>query len=101
LFLDEVVMGKYNIEFNADRNRFESMVDGHLCELGFELADGKIYMNHVQVPKAVGGRGIAGHLTRHALDHARAKGWKVVPNCPYVKTWIERHPEYQPLVPSP
>jgi uncharacterized protein len=97
LFLDEVAMGKYNIELNADRNRFEAVVDGHLCELGFELANGVIHMNHVQVPKAVGGRGIAAELTRHALDHARAQGWKVVPNCPYVKTWIERHPEYQSL----
>ncbi len=86
------------IELNADEKRFETVVEGHLCELGFELADNVIHINHVRVPKAVGGRGIAGNLTRHALDHARARGWKVVPNCPYVKTWIDRHREYAELV---
>ncbi|QOC23947.1 N-acetyltransferase [Wenzhouxiangella sp. AB-CW3] len=91
-------MNQPDIELNIDKNRFQTIVDGHPCELGFELTDGVIHINHVRVPKAVGGRGIAGELTRHALDHARAQGWKVVPNCPYVKTWIDRHREYAELV---
>jgi len=90
-------MRQIDIELNADENRFEITVDGHLCILEFELDGDVIHMNHVRVPKAVGGRGIAGDLTRHALDHARSQGWKVVPNCPYVARWIERHPEYQSL----
>jgi hypothetical protein len=53
---------------------------------------------HVRVPDAVGGRGLAGQLTRHALDWARDEGLKVRPVCPYVATWIERHPDYQGLV---
>ena len=85
------------IELNIQKNRFEASVDGKLCILEYELEDGIIRMNHVRVPKEVGGRGIAGELTRHALDHAWAEGWKVIPNCPYVARWIERHPEYQTL----
>ena len=55
-------------------------------------------MNHVGVPGAVGGRGIAGELTRHALDWAEAQGLKVRARCPYVARWIERHAEYQRLL---
>ena len=47
------------------------------------------------------GRGIAGAITRHALDYSREQGWKVIPNCPYVAAWIKRHPEYQNLVANP
>ncbi len=44
------------------------------------------------------GQGIAGAITRHALDYSREQGWKVIPRCPYVVAWIKRHPEYQDLV---
>jgi uncharacterized protein len=89
------------IELNPGKNRFEVSVEGNLCQLEYELDDNVIHMNHVVVPKEVGGRGIAGELTRHALDHARSEGWRVVPNCPYVKNWIDRHSEYSDLVPDP
>ncbi len=88
------------IQLNESQHRFETVVDDQLCILEFELDGNVIHMNHVRVPKAVGGRGIAGELTRHALNHARAEGWTVVPNCPYVARWIERHPEYNELCAS-
>lgn len=86
------------IVHRPDRQRFESEVEGQLCVLEYRLDDGVASMNSVRVPEAVGGRGIAGALTRFALDHARKEGWTVVPNCPYVRAWIERHPEYRDLV---
>lgn len=86
------------IHHRPDQQRFETEVDGALCVLCYRLADGTASMDSVQVPDAVGGRGIAGALTRFALDHARQAGWKVIPRCPYVRGWIERHPAYRDLV---
>jgi predicted GNAT family acetyltransferase len=45
----------------------------------------------------VGGRGIAAELTRHALEDARAHGWKVRPLCSYAEVYMRRHPEYNDL----
>lgn len=42
---------------------------------------------------------VAPLLARAALDHARAEHLTVIAECPYVRTFIERHPEYQDLVP--
>lgn len=86
-----------DIQLNQEKSRFEATVENQLCVLEFSLDDNVISMNHVRVPEPVGGRGIAGTLTRHALDHAANRGWWVVANCPYVKKWIERHPEYHYL----
>jgi len=33
-----------------------------------------------------------------ALDQVRASGLKLIPQCPFVKAWIEKHPDYQDLV---
>lgn len=86
------------IEHKEDQQQFQAVVEQQLCRLEY-VRDGKtVAMNHVQVPKPVGGRGIAGQLTRHALDWARDEDLKVVANCPYIASWIKRHPEYQTLL---
>jgi predicted GNAT family acetyltransferase len=87
-----------NVERNEAANRFETTVDGVLCVLEYRL-EGKLFtILHTGVPDAVGGRGIAGALTKAALDTARHEGWRVVPACAYSLTYIARHPQYQDLV---
>jgi uncharacterized protein len=47
------------------------------------------------------GRGLASHLVRFALDEARATGRIVLPFCPFVRSFIQRHPAYVDLVGQP
>jgi predicted GNAT family acetyltransferase len=64
----------------------------------FKRDPGRISFLHTYVPPELEGRGIAGQLARYALEHARANRLAVVPHCPYVRAYIDRHPEYQDLV---
>lgn len=91
-------MSAEDIRHSPDENRFEIEVEGHVGVLDYTRDGDIVSMNSVRVPDAIGGRGVAGDLTRHALDHARASGWQVVPRCPYVRKWIDRHSEYADLV---
>lgn len=86
---------------NEKASRFESQVDGQLCVLDYRLRDGVLVIDHVGVPPAVGGRGIAAALTRIALDTAREQGWQVLPHCAYAAAWIARHPQYGDLLAPP
>ena len=88
----------YDVRHNPDRSRFETEVEGHECVLDYALEDGVVSMNRVYVPPPLEGRGIAGAITRYALDYSREQRWKVIPNCPYVAAWVKRHPYYQNLV---
>ena len=65
--------------------------------LDYEVFDGGIAITHTIVPQEIGGRGIAAALVKAALDHARAQGLKVDPQCSYADVWMRRHPEYEPL----
>ncbi len=56
---------------------------------------------HTEVEPAYEGEGVGGTLVRGALDDVRRRGAQVVANCPFVRSWIERHPEYQDLVFEP
>lgn len=53
---------------------------------------------HTEVPDAAEGQGFAAALAMAALDYARSAGKKVIPSCPFVAAYIERHPGYADLV---
>ena len=89
---------EFSITNDHAASRFSIEVDGHRCVLDYILQNGTMTITHTGVPNAVGGRGIAAALTHHALETARARGWKVRPVCSYAVVYIDRHPEYLPLV---
>ena len=83
---------------NRPHHRFELEVDGHVASSFYELADGVITFVHTEVPPELGGRGIGSLLVQGALEKVRAEGLRVVPQCPFVKAWIGKHPEYKDLL---
>lgn len=83
---------------NTEKNRYELSVDGHLAATYYRIADGVITFIHTEVPDALAGRGIGAKLVKGALDQVRAAGLKVVPQCPFVRAYIEKHPDYADLL---
>jgi predicted GNAT family acetyltransferase len=83
---------------NQDQGRYELGVDGKTAMLAYHRKDGTIYLTHTEVPEAMEGQGIGSRIVKHALDAARAAGEKVAPWCPFVRAYIDRHPEYEDLV---
>lgn len=83
---------------NEAAHRFEVVEEGHLAELDYQRQGNRIVFTHTGVPAALEGRGIGGALARAGLEFARANDLQVVPLCPFVRSYIERKPEYQPLV---
>ncbi|MEQ1946810.1 MAG: GNAT family N-acetyltransferase [Bryobacteraceae bacterium] len=81
-------------------NRFEAHDDGHVAFLEYRLHPGEIVMVHTEVPAELEGRGLGSQLAKKALEYARTKGFLVIPNCPFVASYIKRHPEYLDLVPQ-
>jgi predicted GNAT family acetyltransferase len=80
-----------------DAHRFEATVDGHVGHLDYALRGDVMTLVHTEVDPALEGRGVAGALVKAALDHARANGLKVDPQCPYAASYMERYPESSSL----
>ncbi|MBX3553047.1 MAG: N-acetyltransferase [Pseudolabrys sp.] len=87
-----------DVRDNPARHRFELEVDGHLAIAVYSLAPGVITFIHTEVPDALAGRGIGSRLAKGALAQVRARGLKVVPRCPFIRGYIEKHPEWQDLL---
>jgi len=86
------------VKDNPAKNQFELIVEGHTALAAYRLKPGVITFTHTEVPKELGGRGVGSQLAKGALDQVRARGLKVVPLCPFIKAYIEKHAEYADLV---
>ena len=92
-----------DIEFAdaPDRHRYELRSPDELIGIvAYQLDGDVITLVHTEVGSAHGGQGYAAVLARGALDDARSRGLRVVPSCPYVASYVEKHPEYADLIVS-
>lgn len=89
------------VEHDATQQRFSLTVDGKQAYLQYSIVDGVMALTHTDVPPAIGGRGIAAQLVKASLDHARAHGLKVQPDCSYAALYLRKHTEYADLRADP
>ena len=86
------------------QSRYVAYVDGvaaGFSEYELDESRGRIVIQHTEVDDAFEGRGVGGALVRGTLDDVRRRRLRVVPHCPFVKAWLEGHPEYQDLLRDP
>ena len=83
----------------SEQQRYVIEVDGTLAGFAQYRLDGKrMVFTHTEIDDAYEGQGLGSKLAAGALDAARERGLEVVPRCPFIKGWIDRHPAYADLV---
>jgi predicted GNAT family acetyltransferase len=91
--------GELRIEDDRERSRFEVFVDG--APAGFteyHAQPGLITLLHTEIDPAFEGRGVGSRFVAGVLDEIRARGEHVLPICPFVRAFLQRHPAYADLV---
>lgn len=84
-----------------EESRYELRLDGRLIGIAaYRRRDSRIVFTHTEIDESCEGRGYGSRLAAAALEDARRQGLDVVPLCPFIARYIERHPEYHELVPS-
>jgi hypothetical protein len=86
------------VSHDPARGRFEIRTDAGIGLLTYLRHGEVLEMVHTEVPDASEGKGYGAALAEAALDFARREGAKVIPSCPFVAAYIERHPSYGDLV---
>jgi uncharacterized protein len=87
------------VDHVATAHRFELRLPEGTAQLRYrQRNDGTLILLHTEVPASLQGHGVAARLARESLDYARAHKLSVLPVCPFVRAYIERHPEFSDLV---
>jgi uncharacterized protein len=96
-------MAEVQTKKNESENRYEAWLDGELAGAAYyALDDKRVVFTHTEVKDEFEGHGVGSALARFALDDVRAQGTRrVVPRCPFIKGWIDKHPDYADLTHAP
>jgi predicted GNAT family acetyltransferase len=81
------------VNHDVSGHRFTTEVEGQHAVLDYTISGDVMTITHTGVPRAIGGRGVAGELMRAALSTAQNAGWKVIPVCSYAAAYMARHPQ--------
>lgn len=92
-------MAEVNVTHNPNESRFEASLGGELAgTLSYVTSGTVVDLQHTVVRDAFEGKGVGGALVRGTLESLRADNLTIIPTCPFVQAYLQRHPEFQDLV---
>jgi len=85
------------VEHDATARRFRLRTpQGGEAWLAYAPIGDDVYDFHYTfVPRTERGQGHGARVVEHAMEHARARGWRVRASCGFVRGWLEAHPDYR------
>ncbi|WP_242917576.1 GNAT family N-acetyltransferase [Pontibacter liquoris] len=84
---------------DEDDLRFYAQLGDEQAELTYTYPEDDVMdLDHTFVPQAYRGQGMADKLVQTSLDFAREQHYKVIPSCPVVEAYLNRHKDYQDIV---
>lgn len=88
----------YKLIDNKENNRYEFQIDGKIAEIDYIKSNGEIYFVHTEVPASLSGRGVGSQLAEKALKDVDRQELRLVPLCPFIAGYIQKHPEWKRIV---
>ena len=83
---------------NKSQEQFEMVTDGILSRIEYKIMGNKIFLTHTEVPHELEGKGVGSKIVKAALEEVESRGLKLIPLCPFVASYIKRHPEWESLL---
>ena len=81
------------ISNNPSESRFERPENGQIAVAHYVLSEKTLTITHIIVPPEQRGRGVASELGAFIIQFARENGFKLRPQCAFMKTYMKRHRE--------
>lgn len=89
----------FRIADNPERSRYEVYVGSALAGVtDYHAQPGLVTLKHTEIDPAFEGQGVGSRFVAGVLDDLRRRGVLVLPICPFVRAFLQRHPEYADLV---
>ena len=92
-------MENYKLIDNVALHQYEFRIGDLIPRIEYiKTKNGEIYLTHTEVPSALEGKGVGSRLVRQALEDIERQQLRLVPLCPFVAGYVQKHPEWKRLV---
>ena len=92
-------MTDYKLINNENSRRYEFQIDGFIPKIEYILSENReIYLTHTEVPPDLKGHRIGSLLVEKVLADVERQKLRLVPLCPFVAIYIQKHPEWKRLL---
>ena len=92
-------MENYKLIDNVALHQYEFRIGDLIPRIEYiKTKNGEIYLTHTEVPTALEGKGVGSSLVRLALEDIERQQLRLVPLCPFVAGYVQKHPEWKRLV---
>ena len=86
------------LRINVIANRLELDIGGNTAFIEYKLSGNNLFLIHTEVPPEFEGKGVGGAIVQKALQYAKDNGYKIVPLCVFVQSYLKRHKEWDDIV---
>lgn len=85
---------------NPEHHRVEARTDdGGLAGFAqYYVRDGAYVFFHTEVDSAYEGQGIGSQIAAGVVEFARGRGFPMVPECPFIRAYLLKHPDTQDVL---
>jgi len=88
----------YEVKHLPTESRFELDLGDKAAYADYHLSGSIMTVFHVYTPPEYRGKGLAALVAKYVLDYARDHNLKIIPQCPYMRDYMDKHPEYRDLL---
>jgi predicted GNAT family acetyltransferase len=88
----------------SERSRYEATIEGEealAALLEYRRSERWMALLHTEVQDGFEGRGIGSQMATAVFADARARDLKIIPKCPFILRWLERHSEQHDVLLRP
>ncbi|MFT4033710.1 MAG: GNAT family N-acetyltransferase [Siphonobacter sp.] len=92
-------LSKISLTNNQHLNQFEMEIEDQIALIAYHtIHSDTLALDHTEVPEQLQGKGIASALVEKTFHYLEEHNMKMLPYCPFIRTYLQRHPDWYRLV---
>lgn len=97
-WINKLIPSVLEIEHDTTNNRFTMDINGQTALVEYSLGNGKMYLNHSEVPFNIRGRGIGKVLVEKTFEKLTEEGFSAIAVCSFIKAVASRSKKWNTII---